>query len=58
VTSDDEEQDGDSDTDDDGFETMSWALPKGRKGMAKNMDPRIWYDESKLQPEQGFDDGS
>jgi hypothetical protein len=55
LPSDDEGQDGDLDPeDDDGFETMSWALPKGRKSRAKKMDPRVWYDESRLHPEQGL----
>jgi hypothetical protein len=55
LPSDDEGQDGDLDPeDDDGFETMSWALPKGRKSRAKKMDPRVWYNESRLHPEQGL----
>ncbi|XP_071676965.1 uncharacterized protein [Lolium perenne] len=53
LPSDDEGQDGElNPEDDDGFETMSWVLPKGRKSRAKKMDPRVWYDESRLHPEQ------
>lgn len=55
LPSDDEGPDGDLDPeDDDGFEKLSWALPKGRKSRAKKKQPRVWYDESRLQPEEGL----
>ena len=55
VPSDDEGPDVDLDPlDDDGFESMSWVMPKGRKSRAKKREPRVWYDESRLQPEQGL----
>ncbi|CAM0870512.1 unnamed protein product [Alopecurus aequalis] len=55
VPSDDEGTDGDLDPeDDDGFEMLSWALPKGRKSRATKKQPRQWYDEQRLLPHEGL----
>ena len=53
--SDDEEQLGfQLEEDDDGFEPLSFLLPKGRKSRAKNQTERVWYDETRDHPEQQF----
>jgi hypothetical protein len=53
--SDDEEQFGFlAEEDDDGFEPLPFVLPKGRKSRAKKQMERIWYDETRENPEQQF----
>ena len=36
-------------SDDDGFEPLSFVLPKRGKSRAKKRPPRIWYDDRRLQ---------
>ena len=53
---DDDSTDGDIDIeDDDGFGVLSWALPRGRNSRAKKQQPRKWYDEDRLRPENNCD---
>ena len=40
--------------DDDGFEPISFVLPKGRKSRAKKAKERVWYDETRENAEQQF----
>ena len=40
--------------DDDGFAMMSWSLPKRRNSRVKKNKPWQWYDENRIQPEEGF----
>jgi hypothetical protein len=53
--SDDEEEVGFiKEEDDDGFEPLSFVLPKGRKSRAMKQQERVWYDENRESPEQQF----
>jgi hypothetical protein len=38
--------------DDDGFEPLPFTQPKGRKSRAKKAKERVWYDETRQNPEQ------
>ena len=53
IPSSDEEEGGFlKEEDDDGFQPLSWVLPKRGKSRAKKMPPRNWYDERRLQPHE------
>ena len=39
---------------DDGFEPLPFVLPNGRKSRAKKQPKRVWYDETRENPEQQF----
>jgi len=53
--SDDEEEFGFlGQEDDDGFEPLPFVLPNGRKSRAKKQTERVWYDETRENPEQQF----
>ncbi|CAM0877022.1 unnamed protein product [Alopecurus aequalis] len=52
----DDEEDGGliKSEDDDHFQPLAFILPKKRKSRAKKAKPRVWYDESRENPEQQF----
>ena len=39
---------------DDGFEPLPFVPPNGRKSRAKKQPERVWYDETRENPEQQF----
>lgn len=52
------EMKGDADflneADDDGNAPMSFIIPSRRRSRAKKPQPRVWYDEERMHPEQQF----
>ncbi|KAE8782356.1 hypothetical protein D1007_44274 [Hordeum vulgare] len=52
IPSEDEEDDWLFEEEDDGHESPSFVLPKGRKSKAKKRKPRSWYNDKLEQPHQ------